>query len=83
MSAQPKVIKRPHVPAPLVRAELRSNVVQWREQAVEQRIRTLPLPAPGEGTEPELVRPWVQNLVLGLVAFATIALAVASGAGLP
>lgn len=74
-------------PSPIsTRRELRSGVIQWSERAQEQRIRTLPLPpAPPSANqpefEPELVRPWVQNLALGLVAGAAIALAIASGAG--
>lgn len=61
------------------RREVRHNVNQWREQAMEQRIRTLPLPV--RQPEPEIVRPWVQNLVIGLVATAAFALAIASWLG--
>lgn len=86
MQPQPKAaIRTARVSRLTARRELRANVIYWREQAMEQRIRTLPLPpappAPGEGGEPEVVRPWVQNLVIGLVAGAAIVLAIASGAG--
>lgn len=83
MPQQPKAaIRTTRVSRLTARRELRANVIHWREQAMEQRIRTLPLPpAPGEGSEPEVVRPWVQNLVIGIAAGAAIVLAIASGAG--
>lgn len=65
---------------PSRRRDMRSNTNAWREQAVEQRWRTLPLP-PRPQSAPDLVRPWVQNLVIGLVAVAAFALAIASGLG--
>jgi hypothetical protein len=75
------------------RRELRAGVIRWQEESQERRLRTLPLPrraakqappippAPGEGDTSEIVPEWLQNLVLGLVAGATIVLAIASGAG--
>lgn len=78
------------------RRELRAGVIQWSEQAKEQRQRTLPLPprtappaavqapppaAPGEDGTETLLPAWLENFVLGLAAGATMVLAIASGAG--
>lgn len=58
------------------------NVIQRREQAMERRIRQLPLPTPpGESDDSELISSFTQGLVLGLVGGASAALAIATWAG--
>lgn len=83
MQTQPKpAVRTSRTSHAVARREHRGNVIHWQGEALERHLRQLPLPtAPGEDNTPELVRPWVQDLVIGLVAGAAIVLAIASGAG--
>jgi hypothetical protein len=64
------------------RRDVRSNIIEWREEAREQQLRTLPLPLPpGEdGAEP-VVGPTAERVILLLVAIAAVVVIVARVGG--
>jgi hypothetical protein len=65
----------------LTRRELRANVIEWRAQTSREIARAIQHAAPGEDAEPEIIRPCVQNLVLGIVAVACYLLAIGVNRG--